>query len=432
MTTRPDGSDLIFGGAGTRDRPQRRGTDAPGHGRDADTIVGDNGEHLPPRRRPAHGGTTLPRPSTTTTPTASQLRLLPRAVALLDYTPGGPDFARPLPGMTQAASAAGTATVDVWGADEVHGESGDDTVYAGGGNDVVLRRRRRRRHHRRLGPRLDLRRHRRRRRPRRRRPDLHQPQRHDRAAQRRHRRQRAGRRSRTPGSIQTATIYPTGKLKKTVDLTPFALNPNGALSTTRCSGRCTPTTSIFGGLGDDFLHGGAGDDAISGAEALADVLRANATPRGRRLTGVVETDCHPPVQPRHACSASTPPAASSCSTTSTTRAAAITAQRQRHADQDNGDRPGRGSSTTTPPSERHRRRLGTPASANDGNDVIFGDLGNDWLVGGTGRDTLWGGWGNDLLNADDVADHQRRPQRRARHRTPATRTAPSAAPASTC
>jgi hypothetical protein len=41
------------------------------------------------------------------------------------------------------------------------------------------------------------------------------------------------------------------------------------------------------------------------------------------------------------------------------------------------------------------------AGANDGDDVIFGDLGNDWLAGGSGDDTLWGGLGNDYLNADD-------------------------------
>jgi hypothetical protein len=43
------------------------------------------------------------------------------------------------PGITQAAAAgAGTGVVDVWGADEIHGESGDDASWAGGGNDVVF------------------------------------------------------------------------------------------------------------------------------------------------------------------------------------------------------------------------------------------------------------------------------------------------------
>ena len=43
------------------------------------------------------------------------------------------------------------------------------------------------------------------------------------------------------------------------------------------------------------------------------------------------------------------------------------------------------------------------AKLSDGDDKIFGDLGNDWIVGGTGRDHTFGGRGSDLLNMDD--DH---------------------------
>ena len=120
-------------------RPQRRPA-PPAHGRDADAIVGDNGDILPARgrqrrRRRRH----LPGLHATTTPTASA-RLLPRAVKLLDYTPGGPDL-RPdaVPGDdARPRRDDGARTVDVWGADEIHGEAGDDTVYAGGGNDVLF------------------------------------------------------------------------------------------------------------------------------------------------------------------------------------------------------------------------------------------------------------------------------------------------------
>ena len=52
--------------------------------------------------------------------------LVVRAVELLDYTPGGPDL---------AASAINS---DVRGDDEVHGETGDDTIYLGAGNDVAF------------------------------------------------------------------------------------------------------------------------------------------------------------------------------------------------------------------------------------------------------------------------------------------------------
>ena len=45
---------------------------------------------------------------------------------LLDYTPGGPDY------------NATAAARDIGAADEIHGESGDDFIYAQVGNDVVF------------------------------------------------------------------------------------------------------------------------------------------------------------------------------------------------------------------------------------------------------------------------------------------------------
>ena len=82
----------------------------------------------------------------------------------------------------------------------------------------------------------------------------------------------------TPGSHQTATIYETGKLNKTVDLTPFALNPDDANSSDDPLFRPSYADDlIYGGLGTDFLHGGSGDDAISGAEALVESYMPNAT-----------------------------------------------------------------------------------------------------------------------------------------------------------
>ena len=164
---RPDGSDLIFGGAGTRQRPQRR---------------------LRPGHRPTLRSTTAtPTRSSATTATSSassasngvdglrrtptpnavrhlqlrQLRrrmrtqIVVRGVTLLDYTPGGPDFdarrcsasaaeprtvqrCRRAPRATAArrsrpARRNGTRVkyVDIGGSDEVHGERGDDTVYTG-------------------------------------------------------------------------------------------------------------------------------------------------------------------------------------------------------------------------------------------------------------------------------------------------------------
>ncbi len=70
----------------------------------------------------------------------------------------------------------------------------------------------------------------------------------------------------TPGQIQTATINVTGVLNKSINLTPFNVDPLGDIDTLFDANGYDDI--IFGGLGNDFLHGGSGDDAMSGAEAL--------------------------------------------------------------------------------------------------------------------------------------------------------------------
>src|SRR6185437_3892589 len=71
----------------------------------------------------------------------------------------------------------------------------------------------------------------------------------------------------TPGNVQQATIYPTGLLNKTVDETPFNVDPATAGQNVLFDAQYADDI-IYGGLGNDWLHCGAGDDAISGAEAL--------------------------------------------------------------------------------------------------------------------------------------------------------------------
>jgi Ca2+-binding RTX toxin-like protein len=63
-----------------------------------------------------------------------------------------------------------------------------------------------------------------------------------------------------PGPFTSAWVYITGRLHKTVDLAAGDKGGNDI---------------IYGGLGDDYLHGGAGDDAISGAEAQAAFYNSN-------------------------------------------------------------------------------------------------------------------------------------------------------------
>jgi hypothetical protein len=131
-TQRPDGSDLIFGGAGTDVARDNNGDGI--HGRDADMILGDNGNIY---RIVGTTGFNYD--------DGYGEQIVVRAAQLLDYTPGGPDY---------NATAGGTGHR---AADEIHGESGDDFIYAQVGNDVVVRRRPGRPDRRRLRQRLDLR-----------------------------------------------------------------------------------------------------------------------------------------------------------------------------------------------------------------------------------------------------------------------------------
>ena len=134
---RPAGSDLIFGGAGTEIARNDIGkatigadntiiVSDGGHALDSDAIAGDNADIF--RIVGTNGSQSTPRTymSFLYDNYAGGLRIIPRAVQLLDYTQGGPAY--------NAASAA----LDRGAADEIHGESGDDFIYAMTGNDVVF------------------------------------------------------------------------------------------------------------------------------------------------------------------------------------------------------------------------------------------------------------------------------------------------------
>ena len=170
----------------------------------------------------------------------------------------------------------------------------------------------------------------------------------------------------TPGKIQQSTINLAGELKKSVNLTPFNLDPKGVSDEIQdpLFGPSHADDIIYGGWGNDFLHGGAGDDAISGAEALPEFYSkpfnpGNVLEYGKYKAGEFALyDEYDPLKKIEGFLL-------------------------------NFD------ATEGP------NATGTKT---DGNDVIFGDLGNDWIVGGTGRDHLYGGWGDDLLNADDNLD----------------------------
>jgi Ca2+-binding RTX toxin-like protein len=226
---RADGSDVIFGGAGTDIARNHAGDTAnTGHARDADFILGDNGNIY--RLVNAAGGYR----SFNYDNYAGGLRIIPRAVRHLDYTFGG-------------------AASDIGAADLLHGESGDDSVYGTVGNDVLF------------GEGQD--------------DDLFGGVGHDRIY--------AG--SGEDGVLGDDGLILTsrnGLTEPLVGLTTLNLEFNNTLPGPYIgvwlyiTGRINKADKllawnqggndvIYGGLGDDFLHGGQGDDAMSGAEAQA-------------------------------------------------------------------------------------------------------------------------------------------------------------------
>ena len=108
---------MIFGGAGTRDRPQRPG------------------RHV---RRAATPAT--PTSSSATTATSSAWSARPTARFLtFNYDNYGPSQDHPAGGHgTLDYTPARRRAADIGGADYVHGEGGDDFVHGMAGNDVLF------------------------------------------------------------------------------------------------------------------------------------------------------------------------------------------------------------------------------------------------------------------------------------------------------
>ncbi|RKZ88438.1 MAG: hypothetical protein DRR16_04890, partial [Candidatus Parabeggiatoa sp. nov. 3] len=346
---RPDGADMLFGGAGTRilrndpgletasTQPNAVETSETGnHTRDADVILGDNANIF--RIINAVDGSYLH-----FNHDLNQDKLV-RAYTLLDYTLGG------------------GGSRDIGTGDELHGEGSDDILHGMTGNDVVF------------GEGQD--------------DDLYGGSGHDRLyggtgvdgilgddgliytsrngiAEPLYGLSQANQETAIslPGPYVGAIIYPDAQVQKSVKLLAY---DQGA--------RSNGNDVIYGGLDSDFLHGGEGDDAISGAEAIAAYYNSqahtgqiSATVDGQRYTYQVDTPL--PFD------------------SSTGKFEAYDAYDPRSKipgfllDFDVVDAQGN--------------------KILDGTDRLYGDLGHDWLVGGTENDRMFGGWGNDLMNADD-------------------------------
>jgi Ca2+-binding RTX toxin-like protein len=420
---RPDGADFIFGGAGTRiDRNDASYAGADIHSRDADAIVGDNGNIY------RLVGTS----HVDANPLAFLLRfsydtyggrgIVVRGVTLLDYTPGGPDFACNVP------MPLATCISDIGASDELHGESGDDTMYAGKGDDVMY------------GDAGD--------------DDMIGGWGWDWMSGGTGQDGMLGDDGRiftsrntttgeplygvagllatdpdtrfsngnvineliyTPGNIQITTINPLNALNKAFDITPFNLRPNAAGGDDPQFRPHYADDIMYGGLGSDFMHGGSGDDAISGAEAMTVSYGQNMTSTGA-VIGIVRSDWSRPFNGGNMLNFGAD--ADSWHQDHRGRGGEFALYDEfdpRRIVRLNAD----GSKVTSGTggyewllnfvsNEGVLYAAGTspdgvpyPAVYNDGADDIFGDLGNDWLVGGTGNDTIFAGYGNDLSNADD-------------------------------
>ncbi|NDV61616.1 LEPR-XLL domain-containing protein [Puniceicoccales bacterium CK1056] len=295
---RPDGSDIIFGGAGIDIARNDIGdatedgvthvitTDPTGHSRDADYIMGDNANvyRLVDAAEDAFLVFNYDLTTEFENRGTSADKIIPRAMEQLDYTLGGADYA----GGTYTPDGVAdilNGLVDNGLPDVIHGESGDDIIFGMTGSDVLY------------GEGQD--------------DDIVGGYGNDwisggtgqdgvlgddgliltsrnstigeplygidgLLASDTTRKYSNGdaldETISTPGDIQIAIINVTGALKKTIDLVPFSYDPLWIGMDDEFPDNDTnipfADDIIFGGLGSDFLHGASGDDAISGAEAL--------------------------------------------------------------------------------------------------------------------------------------------------------------------
>ena len=370
---RPAGSDTLFGGAGTRIAMNILGAGADSttgsyadHARDADTILGDNGNLfrlvVPSTSSAGTVFLTFVYDSTSdigsdpaspfTTQARGPVRIIPHAYQLLDYTPG-----------VQANTDRGA-----WdlirgedGDDFVHGEVGHDVMYGDGWDDRIIG-----------GTGMDkifggtgedsilgddglikIAR-----------DGLDEPL--------------YGLTATTqtaislPGPWTGAVVDITGILKTTVDLT-IGQNPDPLY--TWMNGYAD---IVYGGLGDDWIHGGADDDAISGAEALPQFFN-DSRPEDLVLAG----------------SGSAVPFLYNRDLSINYFVDPFTKQQKLFYDADN------------PRTKIDGYILNfvsfdtTGQVIDDGKDWIYGDNGNDVLFGGTDHDRLFGGRDDDYLQLDD-------------------------------
>jgi hypothetical protein len=374
---RPDGSDIIFGGSGTKltqddlDVGENSTTGQfADHASDADMILGDNGNIIrlvTPSSGAPNGDAFLTFVYDSTpdigsdpnNPTALQsrgpVRVIPRAYLELDYTPGvasatdigASDLVYGERGDDTILGEAGNDVLNGGGGDDnIIGGTGMDKIFGGTGEDAIL------------GddgliynsrngfpePLYGV--------------SIQQQQTIS-----------------LPGPWTGAVINITNELKDIVNL-----NIGGNGPSTYTNGY---DDIIYGGLGDDFIHGGAGDDAISGGDAL---------PQFYNDTRPEDADL--------ASSGSAVPFLYNRDLSIDYWVDPFTGQKDLFYNANNPL-----PKIVAPNGDDFILNftsfdvLGNPVQ--DGKDWIYGDQGNDILFGGTGHNRLFGGTGDDYLQADN-------------------------------
>ena len=445
---RPDGADLMYGGAGNPTRLARNDFVGDGvndttesssndpqipldnrYARDADVIVGDNANIY---RLVDNSGNYLEfsYDQTSEYDDRGTLRVIPRAVDFLDYEYSYADLADPS-SLTFNAIGTGDLIYGESGDDIIHGMTGDDVIFGhsenddlygeagqdwisgGTGVDGIL------------GD-----------------DGLIKTSRNDLVAENLHgisalNPEQGNVKNNetvdtnalntvisTPGNLQQAIINVEGELRKTVDLISFDAGLAGV----------GVNDIIYGGLNNDWIHAGAGDDAVSGAEALPTYYDGDAF--GFRVVNeLLQDQQEAPINGGPSLAAD--PFWFSFAPYNPGDILRYEGNTAADADDPHGktkqefalydefnprrkvmlDAKGEAAESEAAAIfdfllnfNQFEGPLGSPFAGDDdpmqtdGDDRIFGDLGNDWIVGGTGRDHMYGGRGDDLLNMDDNHD----------------------------
>ncbi|UUT35872.1 hypothetical protein [Microbacterium elymi] len=171
---------------------------------------------------------------------------------------------------------------------------------------------------------------------------------------------------------------------------------------------------VYGGLGNDWIHGEAGDDAISGAAPLPFYYRD--IPQSALLStwGIDPSDplAYNPATTKFADYNADDPWSKVYDCTDGTKDVGVdgTCASGAKVDFFLNFTPYLLDAAGHPVLDA----AGNVIKSTDGCDIVYGDNGNDWLVGGTDSNWLFGGFGDDLLqssqNLETDGERGRRPE----------------------